>query len=795
MTRILKIFGSGSDQVQPGADVKLVEQYPAFTIVEASEAAASDLGGRMLVEDITDQYHIEHDGFQLDTSRPRIESSGAILSHPAYRGTEPLPAGPHHYIVQFIGPIKKEWRTALEKAGGKIVAAYGGFAVVARLTAPALARVRKLPEVRWLGHLPYSARLSHRIREQEGAGDISPSPETPRTRYLDRSFTVQFFDGAQASRARAAVQALGFDIVESVPDSALLIVALHERKEKTVHERLDKLSRVHGVRKITPRALRRTSNDRAAVIMGTAVALGQGAAALQLSGLGEVIGVCDTGLDNGDPATIHPDFTGRVLVTKSYPITSAYSQYIRNPRGDDGVADLDSGHGTHTTGSVLGDGRSSSNLAGLAGPVRGLSYRAKLVFQAVEQEMKWKNPLDERRYGRFLLSGLPSDLTTLFSFAYGKGVRIHSNSWGGGDPGDYDEQCRQVDRFVWDNPDFCIVFAAGNDGRDGNRDGVIDLGSVTPPGTAKNCITVGASENNRPDQTLTYGAGWPDDYPVPPLNTGRLADNSNDIAAFSSRGPTKDGRLKPDVVAPGTYILSTRSRKLASNNFGYGKYRSTTLYMFDSGTSMATPLTAGAVGVLREYLRKKRNVTNPSAALLKAALIAGAAATGAAAPPDNHQGFGRVNLDGVIAPAAPLQAVFLQDGRLGTGDLYERVIKVTTAGANLKVVLAYSDFPGQQLVNNLNLIVRDPAAAPHVGNSGGANTFDSTNNVEVVVIPKAAAGDYRLQVVGANVPNGPQPFAVVVIGAIAATTQAQVQEHTTAAKGPMSGARRSRRAK
>ena len=156
-------------------------------------------------------------------------------------------------------------------------------------------------------------------------------------------------------------------------------------------------------------------------------------------------------------------------------------------------------------------------------------------------------------------------------------------------------------------------------------------------------------------------------------------------------------------MAPGTYILSTRSRLLAPNNFGYGRFGSSTLYMFDSGTSMATPLTAGAVAVVREYLRKTVKIASPSAALLKAALIAGAQPVRpATVPPDNNQGFGRVNLDNLRSPHALLKAMFIEGKGLATGALEERTVTVAQGGQPLKIVLAYSDFPGPRLVNNLN---------------------------------------------------------------------------------------------
>ena len=72
---------------------------------------------------------------------------------------------------------------------------------------------------------------------------------------------------------------------------------------------------------------------------------------------------------------------------------------------------------------------------GVSAPIRGLAYSAQVVFQSIEQEMKWRKASDLAEYGRYLLTGIPSDLKTLFGDAYQLGARIHSNSWGGGDPG------------------------------------------------------------------------------------------------------------------------------------------------------------------------------------------------------------------------------------------------------------------------------------------------------------------------------------------------------------------------
>lgn len=241
-----------------------------------------------------------------------------------------------------------------------------------------------------------------------------------------------------------------------------------------------------------------------------------------------------------------------------------------------------------------------------------------------------------------------------------------------------------------------------------------------------------------------------------------MSDDPGQVVAFSSRGPTEDGRIKPDVVAPGTFILSTRSTMLARNNFAWGAYPPNKKYFHMGGTSMATPLTAGAIAVLREFLRKKLGIHSPTAALLKALLIAGAQRLAGTAPAasiaDNHQGFGRVNLDRALR--RPLAAI--EGHGLTTGQKASFKIKVPVAGKTLRMVLAYTDAPGPALVNNLNLLVTSPSGKLYTGNqptSGGLLRLDTTNNIEVIHHRNAGKGDWTVEVVASNVGQGPQDFA------------------------------------
>jgi subtilisin family serine protease len=295
--------------------------------------------------------------------------------------------------------------------------------------------------------------------------------------------------------------------------------------------------------------------------------------------------------------------------------------------------------------------------------------------------------------------------------------------------------------------------------------------SVTSPATAKNCITVGACENKRTKfNNELYGDWWPGDYPAAPYKNAPMADQPDQVVAFSSRGPTRDKRFKPDVVAPGTFILSTRSTMIAANNTAWAPFNGSKKYFFMGGTSMATPLTAGAVALVREYLRTKQKIAKPSAALMKATLIAGAmrlpatAANGALV--DNHQGFGRVNLDAILAPSGAAKAVFADVSKgLHTGEVYTTSVKVRSGAGLLKVVLVYSDYPGLALVNNLNLILTASNGKKYTGNQAlnGSAKLDTINNVEVIEINKPSAGDWRLDVIASNIPQGPQDFAMVYL--------------------------------
>ncbi|QHI67935.1 S8 family serine peptidase [Tichowtungia aerotolerans] len=470
-----------------------------------------------------------------------------------------------------------------------------------------------------------------------------------------------------------------------------------------------------------------------------------------LTGAGQVVAVGDTGLDLGNLETIHPDFSGRIRYASSYLYGDNWKDY--------------NGHGTHVAGSVLGDGSAFSN-----GLYRGVAYESELVMQALGD-----NSGTAAIYG-------PSPLGILFEEAYTNGARIHHNSWGADAAGAYTSQSRDVDDFMWQNDDMLIVFSAGNAGEDANGDGVIDWQSLGVPGTAKNCLTVGAAESDRPAgsggySSKSWGGVRPVQYSEPPIRDDLISTSDDGVhqgmAAFSSRGPCADGRIKPDVVAPGTDIISCRARDGASDGWGLLSGEAGEYYKFSGGTSMSGPLVSGVAALARQYFEEYHSVPNPSAALLKAALINGAVSlypgqygtndfleipntTG-----NNVEGWGQVNAGNTFFPEGK-ENVFWDRNRLQTSE--KHIFELNVTGTNgLSTTLVWSDPPASllsslQLVNDLDLILISPSGVTNRPN--GLVSADHTNNVEQVDLAVCETGLWTMVVSGYSVPEGPQSYAL-----------------------------------
>lgn len=282
---------------------------------------------------------------------------------------------------------------------------------------------------------------------------------------------------------------------------------------------------------------------------------------------------------------------------------------------------------------------------------------------------------------------------------------------------------------MYENDDYLVVVAAGNSGSNPNM-GQYDIpNTVGGPATSKNCLSVGASQSDGSSINQYSMMGM--EY----------------LAHFSSRGPSHDGRTKPDIIAPGFFVKSANAipTKFGECDVEIDDFTSGTTHNFNpnhnslaykAGTSMATPVVSGTAALVRQYLQEGwyRNgkpsslasdrLPNPSAPLLKAILLNGAQylrgvqnryTVTQTLPYDNNQNFGRVSLwDSLpLAGKNHLKMDLYDRKMIQSGDTHQYPIQIDLNGgkcdvSDLNIMLVWNDPPAGMfcsrcLVNDLDL--------------------------------------------------------------------------------------------
>ncbi|MFN0068215.1 MAG: S8 family serine peptidase, partial [Limisphaerales bacterium] len=470
----------------------------------------------------------------------------AILLRNALLDTrQPLPAVPEHlraatepgaWIVQSHGPVDQSLREYVALTGAEIVSYLPNNAYLVKSSTAQAGQLRRSPRVAAV--LPYEPWYKLEDSLLRLARDRQPLVQ-------GTELNVVLLPGTEAT-AEAAFAGLGAEVLTRSrtpfgPQWAL----------RTPADSLAPLARLAELQTIEPRRGRALLNDLTRTILGVSTTATneplQGTNFLGLTGSNVWININDTGID-----ATHPDLAGRV-------------------EGNDPsvLADFN-GHGTHVAGTVAGTGSQSATITNLPGSVvpgadlRGKAPAAQLFAQPIDLQT---GPLISDAY-------LQENAATNYYVVKGRrGVPISNNSWGYVGAYEYDVAAAGYDAAVRDALDqvtgeqpILFVFAAGNDGF-GSEDGQDgEPGSISSPATAKNVITVGATELFR---NITNHTVLTNDI------TGEVTTNfwflgdtdSNDqVVSFSSRGNVglgvegRFGRFKPDVVGPGSFIASTRSK-------------------------------------------------------------------------------------------------------------------------------------------------------------------------------------------------------------------------------------------
>jgi len=710
------------------------EDYGSYSLacVNADRAgglARLQAAGAQLADEMT---LVDFNGYRIDGSDP-VANPAARAGIP--EGLRLAPEANRLRIVQFIGPIRDAWLESLHATGASIVTYAASNAYVVKVDAASAARLASL--AREPGVLA--------ITTYEPAYKLRPELRPPS---LVASATYDVI-------VQVIADAEGLAFADALAERSLARLGVAERvlaylnvKLRIRGETVIELARDARVFAIEPILEARLVDERQGQILAHQLDL----SGAQPAGPGYfawlaskgfpgpnpfdfAVDVEDDGVDRGSTTDVNDEFK-----VDGLPGGASRLVYNLNYTGD-ALADGQAGHG-NINASIVG----GSNVTNSAAFEDSLGYQYGLGIAP------WVKLGNSKVFNNFGGAEFSQPTSVRMAAAYNAGARISTNSWAYTGGNDYNADSQSHDAAVRDavsgtagNQEMTIVFAAGNSGP--------GAGSVHPPSTGKNVIAAGASENWR--MTGTDGCGY---------GNGD-ANDARDVAVFSGRGPTSDGRKRPDILAPGTHIQGAASRAAGYHGLDIcNAYwpAGQTLYCWSSGTSHSTPAIAGACALLRQdFLNHGR--TPPSPAMTKASLVAGAIhMTGVGANDtlwSNNQGMGRVDLEATF-DAADRTRFDQTEVFAGTGEIWATGGTIASPALPFRVVLAWTDAPGptsgNAYVNNLDLEV-NVGGSLYLGNvfSGASSvtggTSDARNNLESVFLPAGTSGVFTVTVRATNV--------------------------------------------
>jgi len=792
-TEILRIEVDNVQQIDAlksrGAEI-IADYNNGYVLVKVREGEGSYFGTFFNVEktDVWNTIELSPSGISFDTQ-------GALPSVPENLMSKQTT---DEYLIQFAGPIMKEWVEEIENLGGDFHSYFRYYSFLVKIPSSEIPAVRNLPYVNWVGSYQPAYKISERLMDGDGSKFIAVYG------YND----VDVYDLADK------LDSLGATVHTTTSWPTIVLV----NADAAI---IANIAALPEVMVMYPEGIKETMDSVAGKIHKYHDAWYQETSGLPstLTGTGEAAGILDSGFDVlSAPVDGHVDFYDSPNGDRIIQYYGASPWSSSNP---DGWGYQCEPHGTACAGIVASDGYAWETHYGLSTlddewheSEAGVAPEAELTITGAAGNF------GAGIWGGYGYTGTACNGMPCWRSMYQiDGAHSISNSWGGTSP--YNQA---IDQYTDQWNDLLIIMAAGNNGPSSDS---INEGLALN----KNGLSVGASLNYRP----AYFS----------------ADNPNLIADFSSRGGimTSGGRIKPDIVAIGTAGISTMGPYGYRCNEDYAmfkqgvpqpdyimvvdEYNYTVLgpgqdeindYRYFSGTSQAAPMASGNYLLIREYLREVEGIADPTTDLAKAFMINGAVRMDEDLYdyPGWDQGWGRVNVQESLFPTPPRTNQFVRgqfndtaycDLASGTcndstkGDLYGSInTNVVSSDVPLKATLVWIDYQGENLVRDLNLKLVSPSGVEYWGNFYGLNNasnkgwsipnpsvpaaytdndklmlwdsdmlgWDDVNNIEQVEVKYPEPGIWTVNVTALGVPIGVANFSVVFAADIGPQTSYDV---------------------
>ncbi|MEO0126116.1 MAG: S8 family serine peptidase [candidate division WOR-3 bacterium] len=628
----------------------------------------------------------------------------------------------NYYIIQFKGPILKEWKQELKNIGAQVIGYLPDYAYIVRMDKIQKQMINQKSFINWIGLWHPAYKIHPDLRVITGLQKV----------------TIMVFDTEDLTEIAARINNTGARILDISEVVSKLIVA------EIGANQVETIANIKGVYWIEPRPEIQLHNNNSTRIVQCGSVGDTTIWAKGIKGQGQILGTTDSGITTAHWAFYHSTYP--ITTWGSYP---SHRKIVNYSRGGSSATFGDESsnywHGSHTGCTVCGD----DSYNGGTSIYDGIAKLAKLSFCDIGYS-----------------GGLSiwSDLNQLWDTSYAYGARVVSNSWGASTGGAYYSYDAQADQFMWRRKTCLLVISAGNSGSGANTTG--------SPGNAKNALTIGAVGRVSPTTIASYSSRGPTDdnrYKPTVMAPGGL-NTTGDPGLYSASGGTS-GSSSSYWQMSGTSMASPS----ACGAVGLiREYLNRGFYPTGSevpGNAIANPSAAllkamaviSADNNISGYTVPNYNIgwgridldsvlyfTGESKKLLLHDSASGGLDTG-----DSVVYQWQVNSSSV-----PLRVTLCW----------------TDSAGNTSAARA--------IVNNLDLRVRSPSGTYYWGNvySGGQSATggsrDTLNVEENFRLNSPATGVWTAWVVGRNVPTGArQPYALVITGDVS-NLQIGIAENT-----------------